>query len=360
MKNDNRTDSVFSKLSDKDLYSYYRSENWNTLSGESKQALLQETANREIQAYGGNYSVNVRLGDLDENVFGVQQGNNVTLSRDLVESGKAFSNYGDEKIEYDVPGSSWKSLETVFHEVRHSWQNEVSAGRLTAEAGMKETFEANNFTVSDVGGKPGLQYMTGETSFDWYLLNPTEIDANAYAQGKTLSIVQEMEREGFLDPGISDYQKELEVNGIFKELEDMKEKYGEDIVKDVENTLKNTYNGTKEPVSPHIESAVKAEMAASYQEVISGKCATVSVPSGKDGINNSNFGVLANDENNSGILDNNPEDFDGIAPSLAVEAPSSVETSGSADGTGEVETEGSASLASDSSFSEDGADEGLD
>ncbi len=206
----------------------------------------------------------------------------MTLSIGLVENGKLAYTYDGKTVEIDVQDSGWQSLETVLHEVRHTWQDEVSSDRIEAEKGMKEAFEANGFTVSDVDGKKGIHYLNGENDFNLYLLNPTETDANIYAQSKVSGIIDEMRSDGVTDPAMDIYSRRIESNGYCKKLEGIKSLYGEDIDKQVETTLKNIYNKANEPVRQAVETAVKNEMIASYQSCLA-KDSKLDAGTGKTG-----------------------------------------------------------------------------
>lgn len=381
MSNDHNSTNVsyktgFSNLTDKQLYSFYTSEKWNELSSNAKTQLLQETANRETAAYGNTYSVEVKLANFTGALYGTQNGQTVTLNSNMVEDGKLRGEREGKQVEIDMNDSNWKSLETVFHEVRHSWQNEVSAERIKAEEGLKETFESNNFTISDVDGKPGLQYMKGVNNFDMYRLNPTEADANIYAQNKTMSIIDGLRNEGKTDASMEAYSNYIAKNGYDAKLAEMKSKYGEDVDKQVEQVLKNFYNNTKEPVKEDIEKEVKAEMIASYEKLCSelknnseneangivtaNSAVTENIANNSNNANNLNgespssdesacMGMLNNDTEDfngvthsfdesasSGILDNNAADFQGEAPSFDTTASSGILDNNAADFQGDV------------------------
>lgn len=340
--------TAFSDFSDKQLYSCYTSSVWDRLSPEAKQHLLQETANRETIAYGGNFAVNLDVKTLADGVYGVQNGRNVAASKQLVEDGKGVATYNGKTVEYSVPDSNWQSLETVLHEVRHAWQDEVSAGRIQAEDGLKGTFEANNYTVSDVDGKPGIQYMKGVTDERLYLLNPTEADSFLYSQNKTAQIIEQLRNEGVVDTTMDVYQDKLAMYGYQTNLDAIRSQLGEDVDKQVEQSLKNIYNNTNEPVDKSIEQAVKNEMTASYQKMLEEATQNSSLQNSAEAtVNNASSvadntvaiadnaspasGVHDNDaanfdgavpsldcSENSGILDNDAEDFDGEAPGLDI------------------------------------------
>ncbi len=309
----------FSGLSDKELYSLYSDRSWSRMSLESKTELLQETANRETLAYGDSYAVKVRIDDLEPGTLGVQNGREVTLSRSAVENGKLYADYKGRTAEMRMQDSNWQSLETVLHEVRHTWQDEVAQGRIEADRDLQDTFASNGFTVSEIDGKKGVNYMYGVKDGNMYLLNPTEADANIYAQGKTSEIIGKMKAEGTADLTMDVYAEKLERSGYGVQLQRIREETGkQDIDSQVAQVLKNCHFKTDEPVDADIDKAVKAEMEASYRKLES------------EGVlleAEANHSVISFEEGqDEGVFDNNPEDFTGEVPTFDASVFSSDET----------------------------------
>ena len=64
--------TMYSSLSDSDLYAMYRHDSWVTLDESQRHDLLQETVNREAIADGNKLTANVSFGHLPVDEDGVQ------------------------------------------------------------------------------------------------------------------------------------------------------------------------------------------------------------------------------------------------------------------------------------------------
>lgn len=249
--------------SDLNLYSGFVHNNWNKMTASDRLALLQAVADKQAN---GRYAVNVSFKDMDCHTSGYQTGNNIYLNRDMFVNDKISYDYNNKLIEYSLQDSNWQALETVLHEERHIYQDMVSNGVIKATTELKETFDANGFTVTDIDGQRGSQYMLGENNYAMYYLNPTELDAYKTSQDKTEQIIAMLKNNDLNDPSADLYLNKLENNGYKAQLSKFIQDYDNtNIDKEVEQILKNTYYGTNIAVDKKIENEVKKEMIESQK-----------------------------------------------------------------------------------------------
>lgn len=249
-------------------YTRFLRDNWCSLSEYERLVLLQEVANKQIQEYGGTYSVEVTFENMKSNVSGYQFRNQIRLNRDMFVNDKLTEIYNGKEIEFPLNDSNWQALETVLHEGRHVYQDKIVEGIMSADIQLKEAFSANGFSVVNIDGQRASQYLQGENNYALYYLNPTELDAYRISQQKTQEIIAEIGALSSGDKSAESYMQKLQITGYEAQLEKFKTEYNSEIIdKEVETALKNTYYGRNNPVDKRIENAVKNEMIKS-QEIL--------------------------------------------------------------------------------------------
>lgn len=265
--------TIYSELSDAQLYSMYRQSCWSKLGENERQNLLQETVNREALSKGEIGACKVRFSDLPNGVSGEQSGNEIRLNRDMFVNDRmvADTSYGTVTREYAT--SNVNALETVLHENEHAWQNQCISGEIQGNPQLTYEYRSNDFTtskvvMSDGTERTGSHYMRGETAYDLYYFQSTERDAHRFSQARTIEIIDSVERQSGKDSTFSEYRSELNQRGYQAMLQASNQKYGtENFEQEVNRTLMNQYYGTKYDVNQKVENAVKAEMAASYDNM---------------------------------------------------------------------------------------------
>lgn len=265
--------TIYSELSDAQLYGMYRQSNWSKLGENERQNLLQETVNREALAKGEIGACRVCFSDLPNGVSGEQSGNEIRLNRDMFVNDRmvADTSYGTVTREYTT--SNANALETVLHENEHAWQNQCISGEIQGNPQLTYEYRSNDFTTSKVVMSDGTErigshYMSGETAYDLYYFQSTERDAHQFSQARTMEIIDSVERQSGKDSAFSEYRSELNQMGYQAMLKASNQKYGtENFEQEVNRTLMNQYYGTEYDVNPKVENAVKAEMAASYDNL---------------------------------------------------------------------------------------------
>lgn len=257
----------YSNLSDNALNDMYHHECFTKLNEEQRTALFEETVNREIASNGGKYTCNVRLVDLPANRMGEQMDNSIFMNREMFANDKQSFKYGETTIQFDLEDSNYKAYETLLHEYQHIVQERIIDGTLETSPEVKAKFEANDFTVSEVDGQRGSQYMLGENSYDLYYMNPTELDAHKVSQEKAMELLMQHEQRFGSDDSIASYKSDIQKNGYEAKVAELQSKYGENVIQDVENTLINKYSNSNLPVNPSVERMVHNEMILSQQYI---------------------------------------------------------------------------------------------
>ncbi|MCH5314741.1 MAG: hypothetical protein J1E81_02415 [Eubacterium sp.] len=258
----------YSNLSDSALRSMFTESSWMKLSKYEKLDVLQETVNREA-LNNGAMPCKVSFENMASNMQGCQFDDKIMLNREMFVDNQITYKYGDTSFKFDMEAPNYSAYEVVLHEYRHSLQQQISDGKINADSDTKARFESNNFTVSEIDGQRASQYMLGKTGngYDMYYLNPTELDAHKFSQEQAMALVNEHRAQNGDDNSILSYTEKISATGYEAKLAELKEKYGENIDKDVEQVLINKFNNTNVPVDKNVEKMVASEMIASQQAI---------------------------------------------------------------------------------------------
>lgn len=261
-------ETMYSDLSDSALRSMYDEGVWFNLNEAQRHDLLQETVNREAIANGNKYSCEVVFENMDNQTAGAQVGNTIFMNREMFVNDKMSVEYNGKTITYNMFDSNFQAYETVMHEHQHVLQDAIANGTVEADAETKALFEANGFTVSDVNGERGSQYLLGEVDFSMYMLNPTEADAFKVSQEKTNTLIAELNSQYGEKASNATYADRMTRESYAVKLEQYKELYNNpNVDKEVANVLMNKYHNMDLPVDKTIETIVHREMVLS-QEVM--------------------------------------------------------------------------------------------
>ena len=268
--------TVFGQLSNSDLFGMYRGEVWSGLNESSRQQLLQETVNRAAASMGEKGSCEVRFADMSPDTFGRQHGNVIEINKDIFTNDMLHANVCGQSIDVPFQDSNYKALETVLHENIHAWQNQCVDGTIDhPNKELIEEYRANGFTTSEVTDKNGVQrdgsqYLNGldpDHGNHLYYFQSTERDAHKFSEIQTQEIVDQNLKNFGPDDTANVYKADVEENGFQATWNEAREQFGyDDFEKDINSTLKNSYNGTDIEVNPEIEALVHNEMAESYNE----------------------------------------------------------------------------------------------
>lgn len=261
-------ETIYSRLSNSELHSMYDESVWFGLNEAQRHDLLQETVNREAIANGSKYSCEIVFADMDSQTAGSQCGNTITLNREMFVNDRMSIEYGGKTITYSLPDSNFQAYETVMHEHQHVLQDAIANGTVEADAETKALFEANGFTVSDINGEKGSQYLLGEIDFSMYMLNPTEADAFRTSQAKTAALLSELNSQHGEKASNAAYADKMTRESYEAKLGQYRELYNNpNIDKEVANVLMNAYHNTNIPVDKNIEAIVHREMVLSQQAI---------------------------------------------------------------------------------------------
>ncbi len=262
-------ETMYKNLSDSQLRSMYDESVWFNLGENERLDLLQETVNREAIANGGQYSCKVVFDDLEPGTAGEQRGNTIYMNRTMFVEDMTFAKYDGRVMMMPLNDANLRAYEVVQHEHQHVKQDMISYGVVEADAETRAVFMANNFTISDVNGQEGLQYMIGESGYEFYYLNPTELDAYKTSQEKTMQLAAELDKNaGAVKLSSQIYREQLAETGYEARLEQFRERFGnENIDMEVRNVLVNKFYGTNIPTDKTVEAMVSREMILSKEAI---------------------------------------------------------------------------------------------
>ena len=268
--------TAYGQLSDRDLFGMYRGEVWSGLNESSRRQLLQETVNRAAASMGEKGSCEVKFADMSPDTFGRQHGSVIEINKDIFTNDMLHANVCGQSIDVPFKDSNYKALETVLHENIHAWQNQCVDGTIDhPNKELIDEYRANGFTPSEVTDKNGVQrngsqYLSGldpDHGNHLYYFQSTERDAHKFSEIQTQEIVDQNLKNFGPDETADAYKADVEENGFQATWNEAREQFGyDDFEKDINNTLKNSYNGTDIEVNPEMEALVHNEMAESYDE----------------------------------------------------------------------------------------------
>ena len=263
----------YGNLNNEQLYSMFRESSYSKLDESEKLDLLQETVNRDSLERGEIGAPEVRFADLPANESGNASNGVINVNRDMAVNGVQSIEYDRQTIQHSVRAYNIETLNTVFHENIHCFQEQVIDGTINIEDIQKSAeYQSNGFTTSAVlqNGKYqlGSQYLTGETANGYYCyyFQSTERDAFLGAEEKTDTILNNIIEKCGTEPSFEMYKKSVEITGYHATERAAIERFQNlNFERGLNQTLMNQYFGMNVPVAPNIENAVKAEMIATYQ-----------------------------------------------------------------------------------------------
>lgn len=265
----------YGSLSNEQLYSMFRESTYSKLGESEKLDLLQETVNRDAFEKGEIGAPEVRFADLPVNESGNAANGVIHINRDMAVNGVQSFEYNGQTVQHPISAYNVESLNTVFHENTHCFQNQVIDGTITIEDAQKTAeYQANSFTTSAVlqDGKYqfGSQYLTGETANGYYCyyFQSTERDAFLGAEKKTAVILNGLTEKYGTEPSFEAYAKSVEATGYQATERAAIERFQNlNFERDLNQILQNQYFGTNVQVDKNTETAVKAEMIATYKSL---------------------------------------------------------------------------------------------
>lgn len=265
----------YGSLNNEQLYSMFRESTYSKLGESEKLDLLQETVNRDAFEKGEIGVPEVRFVDLPVNESGNAANGVINVNRAMAVNGVQSFEYNGQTIQHPIGAYNIESLNTVLHENTHCFQNQVIDGTITIEDAQKTAeYQANSFTTSAVfqDGKYqfGSQYLTGETANGYYCyyFQSTERDAFLGAEEKTVAILNGLTEKCGTEPSFEAYAKSVEATGYQATEQVAIERFQNlNFERDLNQILQNQYFGTNVQVDKNTETAVKAEMIATYKSL---------------------------------------------------------------------------------------------
>lgn len=314
--------TMYSSLSDSGLYAMYRHDSWVTLDESQRHDLLQETVNREAIADGNKLTANVSFGHLPVDEDGVQQDGNIILDYNKTVLDKQEAVINGKTITTDAKCPSYDALTTVLHEYQHVKQDAIIDGKITADPAVKEALEANMGTLSVVDGQIGCQYLSGETDYGLYYLQPCELDAFTTSETKTDAIIDSIKAQYGSDPAMVAYADKMAKYGYAAQLAEFRAQYNNPNVEvEVSKALQNAYNNTNIAVDPNVEAAVKTEMVASANALFAnnnaGYTPKTEIPTETEQLADGYISAMSSVENDNGTVSTISADNDGGVDSAA-------------------------------------------
>lgn len=253
----------------------FRESTYSKLDENEKLGLLQETVNRDALERGEIGAPEVRFADLPANESGNAANGVINVNYDMAVRGVQTFEYNGQTIQHTMSDYNCQTLNTVLHENVHCFQDQVIDGTINIDnVQLTNEYQANDFTTSAVlqngSYQLGSQYLTGETANGYYMyyFQSTERDAHLLAEEKTSAILNSISGKYGTEASFEAYARSVAATGYqTTEQEAIQRFQNPNFVKDLNQTLQNQYFGTRVPVDPNTEKAVKAEMVATHQSL---------------------------------------------------------------------------------------------
>lgn len=276
--------TIYSNLSNEELFDNYRQEIFSKLSESQMQNLLQETANRISAEFGMIGSPEISLANLDSNLYGSSGGGKIEVNYSLAMDRQQPD--VDEKgniVMKTVEDANWQILNTVIHETEHAHQDQLIDGTIKGNPSDTLAFQANNncdvAVLNNGSFNLGDAYVNGNTLNGYYIyyFQPTEEAANKIAEARTAEIMNNIAVRYGISNDMHAYNNSVMADGF-----DAMKNQGNIVFNnsnfstDIRNSLINTHLINNDPsilmdrsrllnVDPAIDSQVKAEMIESRQ-----------------------------------------------------------------------------------------------
>ncbi|MCD8148318.1 MAG: hypothetical protein LUE92_01890 [Clostridiales bacterium] len=265
----------YGNLSNDHLYSMFRESIYSRLEENEKLELLQESVNRDALEKGEIGAPEVRFANLAANESGNAVNGVIHVNRDMAVSGVQTFVYNGQTVHHAIGDYNIQSLNTVLHENTHCFQDQVIDGTIIIDDAQKTAeYQANGFTASvvlqDGRYQLGSQYLTDETANGYYCyyFQSTERDAFLFSEEKTAAILSDLAERYGTEPSFEAYGKSVAATGYeMMEREAIERFQNPDFERDLNQVLQNQYFGTNVPVDKNTETAVKAEMIATYNSL---------------------------------------------------------------------------------------------
>lgn len=260
-----RHPTIYSNLSDIELYGMYRSNTWRGLDSFERLELMQETVNRAAVEKGEIGSCEAHYAALAPQIRADQFADKIRF--DVYKFAGNDPSIDDKGNLREIsPLQNVEALEAALHENEHAWQNQAMEEIIpTDDKYQIFEYKANNFTISQLeNGNLGHHYL-GESVL--YYLQSTERDAHINSQAKTLEILEMVENAYGKEESFDTYRQVMEFEGYKAQLEEAQRVYKNPAVeRDVNQVLINHYYGVNLPVDPKVKTDVEALMEKGLYE----------------------------------------------------------------------------------------------
>lgn len=264
-------ENAYSALSDRELYAMYRQSAWDSLGGNERLELLQETVNREAAKDGNRYSADVELEALPAGYDGYEEGGRIVLDYEKTVCGTQSDVIDGKKVSVPLNSPSYDALCTVLHEFRHVRQENLISGVINDEKCDVRALRANDTSLTVADGYPASTYLTGKTDYALYYLQPCEIDAYVTSEARTAEIIYELREEYGSDPAMESYMEKMSSEGYMARTEEYGARLGgRGAEREIAKALINASEETDYPVRDGVERAVRTEMRASAASLFAG------------------------------------------------------------------------------------------
>ena len=215
----------FSSLSDIEIKTLFSSVCWfrPEMDYQARLEACQELENR-LAAEDRTVPRLVVGEDMDGATFGCQQGTLIRMNSNVLEDGKFRTSYTGaqgERLtqEMEVQAPSWSVYDTICHEHQHCVQE-------------------------DLGFSQGPAYISAESDYALYRIQPDERDAFAMGERRTCQALGEVgDYFGYPDPAQGDYLASVAEDDYDRALAHAKLAYGDDNIQQAVDNVIRDYGG---------------------------------------------------------------------------------------------------------------------
>lgn len=254
----------YSALCSRDLYAMYRPGEWAELGESERLELLRETVNREAAKDGSRYSATVKLETLPAGTDGYEKDGRIVLDYEKTALDTMSATVDGETVSVPLGSPSYDALCCVLHEFRHVRQENLISGVIEDKNCDVRALRANDTSLTVADGALASTYLTGETDYALYYLQPCELDAYVTSEARTLEIIYELREEYGSDPAMESYLAKAASEGYTVRIEEYGARLGGiGAEREIAKALINASEETELPVRDGVERAVRNEMRAS-------------------------------------------------------------------------------------------------
>ena len=244
-------------LPEEKVYEKFRADRWNAMTSAERMQTLREL---ESISASRNHAqpVPVVSEPMEGPCYGYYDGQRIVLNSNIIERQEMIAYKRDEHhqiirdqngaplmFRHPVKDSNLQMMDTLFHEDRHSFQDQAARGRISQETLDEMGISRETVDIWRANNSP-CNYVDVDVDAALYRIQPIEKDAFWAGEHNTKMACSSMAVKYGPDLNYAEYLKACERNGYERSLYEAKIRYGDTNIRStMENKMRDRYYGTQ-------------------------------------------------------------------------------------------------------------------